>query len=62
MPRRQEHNIESNCVTFEDDCYNETQNASYEADIAAMDKKEMEFIQRSGQRFVNYLTRLLQGN
>lgn len=61
MTRRREHNIESNCVTFEDDCYNETQHGSYHADIAAMDKKEMEFIQRSGQRFVNYLTRLLQG-
>jgi len=24
MPRREQHNIESNCVTFEDDCWNET--------------------------------------
>jgi len=62
MTRRREHNIESNCVTFEDDCYNETQNSSYYADIDAMNKKELEFIQRSPRRFINYLTRLLQGN
>ena len=24
MPRRKEHNIESNCVTFDDQCWDET--------------------------------------
>ena len=52
MPRRKEHNIESNCVTFEDDCYSQD-------NYLTIDKKEKQFIYRTGERFVNYLKELL---
>ena len=58
MPRRKEHNIESNCVTFEDHCYNEQQDNYYNS-IVAMDQKEKQFIYKTGQKFVNYLKNLL---
>ena len=57
MPRREKHNIESNCVTFEDDCYNET--SSYHSNIAAMDRKELDtikFVYRTGESFVKHIT------
>ena len=57
MTRREKHNIESNCVSFDDDCYNET--SDYNADITAMDRKELEVIQsvmRTGENFVREIT------
>jgi hypothetical protein len=53
MPRRQEHNIESNCVSFDDDCYNET--SDYYTNITAMDRKELDAIRsavKTGEAFV----------
>ena len=57
MTRRKDHNIESNCVTFEDHCYNEQDN--YNDSILKMDTKEQQYIHRTGQRFVEYLKNLL---
>ena len=53
MPRRQQHNIESNCVSFDDDCYNET--SSYYTNIAAMDRKEIDTVKsvyKTGETFI----------
>jgi len=50
MTRRQKHNIESNCVTFNDDCYDET--ASHvDATPTAEDGKH----NLTGAQFVKYL-------
>ena len=57
MTRRKEHNIESNCVTFEDHCYNEQD--SYNDSITKMNIKEQQYIHRTGQKFVEYLKNLL---
>jgi hypothetical protein len=57
MPRRKEHNIESNCVSFDDDCYNET--SDYYTNIAAMDRKELETVKSiytTGETFVKDIT------
>ena len=61
MTRREKHNIESNCVSFDDDCYAET--SSYHSNIAAMDRKEMEVVKsvyRTGENFVNHLKQKLK--
>ena len=53
MTRREKHNIESNCVSFDDDCYTET--SSYNENIEAMDRKELDAIQsvvKTGEAFV----------
>jgi len=57
MTKRNDHNIESNCVTFEDHCYNEQD--SYYDSILKMDTKEQQYIHRTGQKFVEYLKNLL---
>lgn len=57
MTRRERHNIESNCVSFDDDCYAET--GSYHTDLAAMDRKELDtikFVYRTGESFVKHIT------
>jgi hypothetical protein len=57
MTRREQHNIKSNCVTFEDDCYNET--SDYYKNIAAMDRKEIEAVKSiytTGETFVRDIT------
>jgi len=57
MTRREQHNIKSNCVTFEDDCYNET--SDYYKNIAAMDRKELETfksVYKTGESFVKEIT------
>ena len=40
---RQKHNIESNCVTFDDYCYDET---NYCDSIMAIDRKELGAIKK----------------
>jgi uncharacterized protein (UPF0332 family) len=53
MPRREKHNIESNCVSFDDDCYAET--SDYYTNITAMDRKELDAIQsavKTGEAFI----------
>ncbi len=64
MSHREKHNIESNCVSFNDDCYNETN--SYEENVKAMDGLERKVITdavssvyKTGQSFVNYLEQKL---
>jgi hypothetical protein len=64
MSHREKHNIESNCVSFNDDCYNETN--SYEENVKAMDGLERKVINdavssvyKTGQSFVNYLEQKL---
>ena len=41
---RQQHNIKSNCVVFDDYCYDETDN--YYSDINAMDKQEIAWFKK----------------
>jgi hypothetical protein len=60
MTHREKHNIESNCVSFNDDCYNETN--SYQDNVKAMDGLERKVITdavssvyKTGQSFINYL-------
>lgn len=64
MTHRAKHNIESNCVSFNDDCYNETN--SYQENVKAMDGLEKKVITdavssvyKTGQSFVNYLEQKL---
>ena len=38
MTKRRQHNIESNCVTFDDACYDET---NYSNSILEIDNKEV---------------------
>ena len=64
MTHREKHKIESNCVSFNDDCYNETN--SYEENVKAMDGLERKVINdavssvyKTGQSFVNYLEQKL---
>ena len=60
MTRRQQHNIESNCVSFEDDCYNENIHAqenyqtvyNYETVEA---KKLISRVYKTGVEFVREL-------
>jgi purine nucleoside permease len=57
MTRREKHNIKSNCVTFEDDCYNET--SSYDHNITAMDRAEVDAfrsVYKTGESFVKEIT------
>jgi len=44
MTHREKHNIESNCVSFNDDCYNEQDN--YYDSLKAMNKTEEQFINK----------------
>ena len=60
MTHREKHKIESNCVSFEDDCYNETN--SYADNVKAMNTLEKQIftdtissVYKTGQSFVNYL-------
>ncbi len=60
MTHREKHNIESNCVSYNDDCYNETN--SYADNVKAMNNIEKKFfndvvssICKTGQSFINYL-------
>jgi len=64
MTHREKHNIESNCVSFNDDCYNETN--SYQDNVKAMDGLERKVITdavssvyKTGQSFINYLEQKL---
>lgn len=50
MTRREKHNIESNCVTFNDDCYDETV-SHVDANHTAEDGKH----NLTGEQFVKYL-------
>ena len=60
MTHREKHNIESNCVSFDDDCYNETN--SYADNVKAMNTLEKQILSdavssvyKTGQSFINYL-------
>ena len=56
MTRREKHNIESNCVSFDDDCYAET--SSFQQDVALMEQKEVEAVRsvyKTGEAFVKEL-------
>ena len=60
MTHREKHKIESNCVSFNDDCYNETN--SYADNVKAMNTLEKKIftdtvssVYKTGQSFVNYL-------
>lgn len=57
MTRRQQHNIESNCVSFDDDCFNETK--SYHENITAMNIEELnafKSVMKTGENFVKEIT------
>jgi len=60
MTHREKHKIESNCVSFNDDCYNETN--SYADSVKAMNTLEKQIftnavssVYKTGQSFINYL-------
>jgi len=60
MTHREKHNIESNCVSYNDDCYNETN--SYADNVKAMNNLEKKIftdavssVYKTGQSFINYL-------
>ena len=60
MTHREKHKIESNCVSFNDDCYNETN--SYADNVKAMNTLETQIftnavssVYKTGQSFINYL-------
>ena len=60
MTHREKHKIESNCVSFNDDCYNETN--SYADNVKAMNTLEKQIftdavssVYKTGQSFVKYL-------
>jgi len=64
MTHREKHNIESNCVSFNDDCFNETN--SYQENVKVMDGLERKVITdavssvyKTGQSFINYLEQKL---
>ena len=59
MTRRKEHLIESNCVSFDDDCWNETQGQenyrtiyNYETEIL---KEAAKKLYKTGEEFVKDL-------
>ena len=56
MTKRKEHNIESNCVSFDDDCWNETQNQETYRTIYDYETK---IVQKTGEKFVEYLKQKL---
>ena len=67
MPRRQQHNIESNCVSFDDSCFDETN--TYYQSITEMDKQEVQAIKsvvrkvyNTGAKFVRQITNKIKGN
>lgn len=60
MTHREKHNIESNCVSYNDDCYNETN--SFADNVKAMNNIEKKLfndavssVYKTGQSFINYL-------
>ena len=64
MNHREKHKIESNCVSFNDDCYNETN--SYPEHIQETDGVEKKTIAeavssvyKTGQSFISYLEQKL---
>ena len=67
MSHREKHNIESNCVSFNDDCYNETNShQENQENVNAMDGRQRKVITdavssvyKTGQSFVNYLEQKL---
>lgn len=59
MTRREKHLIESNCVSFDDDCWNETQNQenymtmyNYETKVI---KEVAEKVYKTGEEFIKDL-------
>lgn len=60
MTRRQQHNIESNCVSFDDDCFNETANPN--PTPRENNLQDEIWFKRTGQKFVEYLNHILKGN
>lgn len=67
MPRRHEHNIESNCVSFDDSCFDETN--SYNQSITEMNKYEEQVIKsvvrkvyNTGAKIVKEITNKIKGN
>jgi hypothetical protein len=56
MTRREKHNIESNCVTFNDDCHDETV-SHVDRHATVQDAKHS----LTGEQFVKYLEEKLAG-
>ena len=50
---REKNNIESNCVAFDDACFDET---NYQSSIIEMDKKEVTFFKKLFQRIFSFGT------
>ena len=50
---REKNNIESNCVAFDDVCFDET---NYQSSIIEMDKKELKLFKKLFQRIFSFGT------
>ena len=60
MTRREKHKIESNCVSFDDDCHNETNSHSENLQTATTAGNQImsdafSSVYKSGQSFISYL-------
>ena len=54
---REKNNIESNCVAFDDVCFDETNyQSSYQSSIIEMDKKELKLFKKLFQRIFSFGT------
>jgi hypothetical protein len=59
MTRRQQHNIESNCVSFDDDCYNETNQNTGKKIVVA--ETVVTKIRKSGSEFIKEIANKIKG-
>jgi hypothetical protein len=50
MTRRLQHNIESNCVAFDDACYDET---NYSSSILEIDRREINWFMKLINKLFN---------
>ena len=62
MSHREKHNIESNCVSFNDDCYNETKSLVDNVQPKAIFTDVASSVYKTGQSFINYLETKLSIN
>jgi hypothetical protein len=64
MTKREKHRIESNCVTFDDDCYNETSNTETYKTMYDYETKVMKNLAtklyKSGESFIKDLERKIR--
>ena len=56
MTRREKHNIESNCVSFDDDCFAETNSHGHDTgNVEQQQTETVEMGHKTGEDFVKHL-------